>query len=121
MSHTFPVDWKLAPRESDIEAQIMQYLALRHIPAFQTHGVHRLPGGGVRVVRPHRKGVPDIVGCLPWSGRMFQIEVKDDDGIVTEEQQAVMREFRRARALVFVARSVEDVQQAIEAERQRKR
>ena len=46
---------------------------------------------------------------------MFQVEVKTDDGIVSEEQEAVMREFHQAGALVFVARSVQDVADQIDA------
>jgi len=104
----------IEPRESDIGRDIMQYLRLRHIPAIQTHGLHYLPGGGVRIVRPHRKGAPDIIGCMPKTGRMFQVEVKGPDGIVSADQEQVMREFRQAGALVFVARSVQDVADAIE-------
>lgn len=102
-------------KESEIERGIMQYLAIRHIPAIQTHGFHHLPGGGVRVIRPHRKGVPDIVCTLPWSGRTCLIEVKDEDGIVSAEQEEVLREFHGAKALVMVARSVQDVADQIDA------
>jgi hypothetical protein len=102
-------------KESEIEHDIMQYLAIRHIPAFQTHGLHHLPGGGVRIVRPHRKGMLDICCTLPQSGRTCLIEVKAEDGMVSEEQEAVMREWHAARALVFVARSVQDVADQIDA------
>jgi hypothetical protein len=100
-------------READIERQIMDYLAWRRIPAVQTHGLHYLPGGGVRVIRPFRKGMPDIICSLPPTGRTCFIEVKDDEGIVTKEQESVMREFYAAGALVLVARSVQDVADAI--------
>ena len=101
-------------REKDIERQILDYLRLRHIPAMQTHGIHHTPSGP-RVIRPYKKGTPDIIGCLPWNGRMFQVECKDADGIVSEEQEEVMREYHQAGALVIVARCVEDVVQALAA------
>ena len=101
-------------KESEIERDIMQYLAIRHIPAVQTHGLHHLPGGGVRVIRPHKKGMLDIVCTLPWSGRTCLIEVKAEDGIVSAEQEAMMQEWHAARALVFVARSVQDVADQID-------
>jgi hypothetical protein len=118
MSRSFPVSWKpkdLVASEAQIERDIMQYLAVRHIPAFQTHGLHHLPGGGVRVVRPHRKGMLDICCTLPWNGRTCLIEVKAEDGVVSEEQEEVMREWRAARALVFVARSVQFAADQIDA------
>jgi hypothetical protein len=101
-------------RESDIQRNIIQYLRIRHIPHIVTHGIH-VGSGGYRIVRPHLAGVPDIIGCLPCPGRMFQIEVKADSGIVSDKQEEVMREFRQAKALAFVARSVEEAARQIEA------
>jgi hypothetical protein len=50
---------------------------------------------------------------------MFQVEVKTEDGIVSVEQEEVMREFHQAGALVMVARSVQDVADAIDAAERR--
>lgn len=104
-------------REKDIQRQVMDYLRVRHIPAMETHGMHHIPGGGMRIIRPFKKGTPDIVGCLPWNGRMFQIEIKDADGRVSPEQRDVMAEYKGAGALVLVARSVEDVVAALDKAR----
>jgi hypothetical protein len=101
--------------ETELCAQIEQYLELRHIPFMRTHGVK-----GGRIYKPFRPGAPDYVGCLPWNGRMFQAEIKDADGVVSEEQESILREFHRAGALVFVARSLDEFQKAIESEEKRK-
>ncbi|MDZ7699501.1 MAG: VRR-NUC domain-containing protein [Deltaproteobacteria bacterium] len=61
-----------------------------------------------------RRGVSDIVGCLPGSGRMICVEVKTDRGRVTEYQQQFIEDVNRSGGLGFVARSVEDVRDKLE-------
>jgi len=98
---TFAVDWKPGMRtEEDVIVEICAYLTLRHIPFIRTHSARR---------RPLRPGTPDLIGCLPKTGRMFQVEAKGDDGIVSKDQEELMREFHQAGAIVIVARSLDDV------------
>ena len=57
------------------------------------------------------KGVADIVGCL--SGKMFAIEVKTATGRLSEYQRSFLRQLERAGGIACVARSPEDVVEAL--------
>jgi len=82
------------PRESALVKQILA--ALRAAPGVVARKRH----GSVWSVA----GDPDIYGSI--RGRHFELEVKRRDGVVTELQQARLRDWARAGALVGVARSV---------------
>lgn len=82
------------PRESTLVKQIMA--ALRAAPGVVARKRH---GSAWSVA-----GDPDIYGSI--HGQHFEIEVKRRNGMVTELQQARMRDWTRAGALVGVARSV---------------
>jgi len=111
MTRAFRVDWKPRLRtEEDVVGEICDYLTLRHIPWIRTHNSRQ---------HPLRRGTLDLFLCLPWSGRTCIVEVKTGDGVVSEEQEDVMREWHAARALVFVARSVQEVAEKIDAEKGR--
>jgi len=56
-----------------------------------------------------RKGISDVLGCLP-DGRFIAIEVKRPvGGRVTEDQEKFIRQVNDAGGLGFIARSVADV------------
>jgi hypothetical protein len=82
------------PRESALVKQILA--ALRAAPGVVVRKRH---GSAWSVA-----GDPDIYGSI--RGRHFELEVKRWDGVVTELQQARLRDWARAGALVGVARSV---------------
>jgi hypothetical protein len=84
------------PRESTIVRQIVA--ALRTIPGVVVRKRH---GSSWSVA-----GDPDLYGS--YKGRHFEIEVKRPSGEVSEIQQARLRDWERAGALVGVARGVED-------------
>jgi hypothetical protein len=84
------------PRESAVVKQVMA--ALRATPGVVVRKRH---GSSWSVA-----GDPDLYGAI--KGQHFEIEVKRRDGEVTELQQARLRDWARAGALVGVARSVED-------------
>ena len=89
--------------EQHIQKQILDYLRLRGIPRYkhQNFGL-RKPDGGY--IPTHTRGVSDIIGCIPKTGRFLAIEVKP-----TGEQQQFIDTINEAGGLAFVARSVEDV------------
>jgi hypothetical protein len=58
------------------------------------------------------KGIPDIIGVIP-GGRSIMIEVKTPKGVVSPEQSLFLEKYQTAGALVFVARSPEDVVNAL--------
>ncbi len=82
------------PREAALVKQILA--ALRSAPGVVARKRH---GSAWSVA-----GDPDIYGSI--RGRHFELEVKRRDGVVTELQQARLRDWARAGALVGVARSV---------------
>ncbi len=61
--------------------------------------------------RFERKGVLDILGVLP-GGQAFACEVKTKTGRISPEQKTFIAEFNAKGGFAFVARSVEDVDEA---------
>lgn len=86
-------------READIEADILTYLAYRHIPAWRTHDARN---------HPATAGIADIIGILP-GGRFLAIECKAHRGIVTKEQSDFIRAINLKGGLAIVTRSVQEV------------
>lgn len=104
---------KVAQTESERVTAILAYLEQRGIMAWRTNQIP-VPGRAFR----GRKGVSDILGivlALGWdySGRILCIEVKDDDGKLSPEQAKFIDDVNRCGGLAFVARSVEDVKEAL--------
>ena len=57
------------------------------------------------------KGVSDIIGC--YEGTFFAIEVKTQKGVITEHQKDFLRRVEEAGGIAIVARSCEDVVEAL--------
>ncbi len=92
----------LKPKEKDIKREIRAYLNIRGLFCWNQWQ------GQMSV-----KGVPDIVGLFPKTGRLFAVEVKTDRGKVRPEQQDFLDRINAEGGLAFVARSVEDVMERI--------
>lgn len=78
-------------------------------------GVARIGGprsAGGRIVRFGLPGQADLTGILP-GGLRLEIEVKGAAGRQTEEQRAFQRMIERFGGVYVLARSVQDVWQAI--------
>jgi hypothetical protein len=96
--------------EQHIQKQILDYLRFRGIPCYKHQNASiRKPDGSY--IPTHTRGVSDIIGCLPKTGRFLAIEVKRPGGKPTPEQQQFIDTINGAGGLAFVARSIEDVQQ----------
>jgi len=85
-------------KESDIERGIMQYLQIRGYWTLQTHS------GKWRPVRPGALDISFAKGAT-WGC----IEVKAEDGILSDKQIEEMRNIKRAGGIAVEARSLEDV------------
>jgi len=59
-----------------------------------------------------RKGVADIIGCLP-NGRFLAVEVKAEKGRVSEHQEQFIKDVNRAGGLGFVARGISQVREQL--------
>lgn len=94
--------------EQQIQKQILDYLRYRGIPCYkhQNAGI-REPDGGY--IPTHTRGVSDIIGCIPKTGRYLAIEVKRPGGKPTAEQKQFIDIINEAGGLAFVADSIESV------------
>jgi hypothetical protein len=104
-----------APRESDTQRDILQYLNLLRIPAWRNNSgmLSATYKGRDRMIRMGPKGSSDILGVLPPSGRLLCIEVKRLGNKPTEHQTAWLEQMRSAGAVCVVAYGIEDVQRAL--------
>ena len=66
--------------------------------------------GAARKASGATAGFPDLVVCAPAAGRSFFVEMKAAQGRLSDAQRAVHEWLRRAGHLVFVARSVAELE-----------
>ena len=90
--------------ETAITRSIRDLLRLLRVPHFKHHG-----GLG------SERGVPDLIGHLPPSGRALYIEVKTEKGRSSEEQEAFLQQAAESGAVAVVARSPRDVLDVLRA------
>lgn len=105
------------PSESLIQDSILQYLKLDSRVAWAERfntGAHVIdqPGKPRRFIRYAFKGCSDILGQVQ-DGRFLAIEVKTRTGKATKEQAAFINMVRQNSGISVLARSVDDVQQAL--------
>jgi hypothetical protein len=98
--------------ESAIQRDILDYLGKRGILATRKQSGRVHVGGGW--VHQGGAGWPDIIGILA-DGRFLGIEVKAAEGRIRASQQDFLARCPE-RALVFFARSIEDVERALSAD-----
>ena len=96
--------------ETALQHDILKYLELRGIFAWRNNsGFLKI---GSRVVYLGPCGSPDIIGMMP-DGRFLGIEVKQPKKKLSPGQVAFREKLVANRALIFVARSVADVEKAL--------
>ena len=96
---------KILYRESDIERRLVQ-------------GVKKLGGRAYKFVSPGNVGVPDRLVVLPGGVVLF-VEVKAPDGRLSPNQRLQMRELTQMGAHVFVVWDAGDVDEFLQACRDR--
>lgn len=100
--------------ESDIQADVLKLLARHPKVAW----FHRMNVGAVkrgsRYIRFGRKGMCDITGQLR-NGRRLEIEMKRPGEQPTDDQKEFIAMVNIAGGLAFIARSIDDVQEALKA------
>lgn len=97
--------WLIKPKkpagqitEADVTADVKELLKILKIPFFK----HKASMGSA-------KGVTDIIGTLPVSGRGLWLEIKRPGKEPTEDQWGFMRKMAAAGGLAFWADSAESV------------
>jgi hypothetical protein len=108
---------RFEPREADVLASVLQALKVHPLVAHferQNTGAFAVgEGKSRRFIRFGSPGRPDIQGHLK-GGRALYIEVKRPSGRLTQEQRDFIERARKDGALAFVARSVDDVWDALD-------
>ncbi len=108
-----------APRETDLVRAVLEYLALRRIPAWRANsGAMVVPGAGgrKRFVRFNgARGCADVLGLLPPSGRFLAVECKMPGRHPTADQQGFLDAVGAAGGLAIVVRDVADLVVALDA------
>lgn len=89
-----------------LQLAALHFLALQGVPAIPVYTGPRVrsrPGGGFDLKgNPSQKGFSDVVGALPWSGRMLLVECKTGGARRSPEQIALQQRFEAAGALCVV-------------------
>ena len=92
----------LEPTEREIKKSIRMYLNMRGIFNFnQWQGQFS------------EKGVSDLIGVLPKSGRILAIEIKRPGKKPTDFQIKFMENINRSGGLAFVATSIKEVEEKL--------
>lgn len=103
--------------ETYVKRSICSYLSLKRITFWVNDSVgiwNEKRGVFMQRRDPYRrKGVADILGCLP-GGRLLAIEVKSSTGRLSPEQRAFLDEIAGLGGLAFMARSIDDVKRVLE-------
>ena len=112
---------KFEQSEHQIQNAILEYCAYLDIYAWRNNAglISVGEGRSKRFIKMGKAGLPDIIGVLGSRygrhfGRMIAIEVKRPTGEVSDIQQRTIEELSAFGAYVFVARSVDDVEEALE-------
>ena len=100
----------MANAETKIQHDILEYLTLCNIVAWRNNaGMLRI---GKRLIQMAPAGSPDIIGLMP-DGRFLGIEVKMPREAPTPVQRKFLQRLKDNGALVFVARSIGDVEKEL--------
>lgn len=103
----------MAAKETDVQAAICDYLALKGYLFSRTNNapIYDKTRGAFRALPKYtRKGWPDI--CLIRKGKFYGIEVKSEVGRLSPEQEELGRDIILNGGMYVVARSIDDVQRA---------
>lgn len=102
-----------APKEQDLVAQVLAYLALRRVFAWRANsGATKI---GPRFVRfASIDGVSDVLGVLPRGGRFLACELKTPRGRLRGSQRAFLAQVEAMGGLAVVARSLDEVRRALD-------
>ena len=100
--------------EQGIQAAILAYLRMKHILCWKNNTAGIYVRSRNTYIPSHAPGVSDILGVLP-GGRFLAVEVKAPKGKVSPHQQQFIDAVNLAGGLAFIAHSVEEAHQAIQA------
>ena len=101
-------------KESEIQKAILDYLHLQRVVAWRSNQIPAPSPDGKFRRFAGRRGVADVIGIMPdGSGRLLAIEVKSEKGRISPEQAEFGKDVLKAKGVYIVARSLDDVIQAL--------
>lgn len=97
-------------KESEILRLCLDYLRINNIFCFRANSAAFFSQDGKRFIRTHDiKGVSDIIGVLPASGKFLAVECKTAKGRQSIEQKAFQMAVERNNGIYIIARSTDDL------------
>jgi len=105
---------KIVPKESEVQATILQWLLLKKIFCWRnnTTGIYDPYKKTFRFNPYVLKGIADILGILP-DGKFLAIEVKRPGGKLSEWQTAFLQAIQQYGGIAFMAEDVKDVEERL--------
>jgi hypothetical protein len=103
-------------KESTIQQQICDHLSAKGLFHFSIPNEHWNISHAQRTLFKKMgmlPGMPDLCVITDW-GHIFFLEVKTDEGKVSEQQKIIHEALRERNMFVYVVRSLEDVKKIIE-------
>jgi hypothetical protein len=107
------------PKEADVLSAVLTCLRFHPRVAW----AHRMQTGAGKIVRKHGAtsqflrfgwpGASDVIGQFKGTGQLLAVEVKRPSGQATPEQLAFLQNVRDAGGVAILARSVDDVMEAL--------
>jgi hypothetical protein len=106
----------MATPEGDLVKVCLQYLQFTGVYCWrQNTGANAVKAKGAqkrRFIRYGMPGISDILGCMP-DGRFIAVECKVGKNALTTDQRVFLETIRDAGGIGIVARSVDDVVEAL--------
>ena len=103
---------KTTTPETALIRVLMDYLHLHKIPCWRqnTTGTRRRDQAGREFWVPSPcRGVSDILGCLPPTGRLLAVEAKVKPNRPSDDQEAFLANVQAAGGLAIVAYTLDDL------------
>lgn len=99
--------------ETEAQAAICDYLALRHLFFWRNNNIPVFSDGQFRSMPKYaRKGIPDII--LIKGGKFIGLEVKAPKGVLSDSQKEFAKDIEANGGYYYVVRSIDDVQKILE-------
>jgi hypothetical protein len=106
-------DFKLEeykPKEKDIQTAILGYVRSLGIVAWKSNTTGIWVAKRNTYIKSAMRGVADLLGVIPGTGRFLSIEVKRPSGKQEEEQIHFEELIKGANGIYILAHSVEEVE-----------
>ena len=100
-------------KESEVQKAILDWLRWHKIFCWKTNntGIFKQKTGSY--IKVGMKGIADLIGIIPPSGRLLAIEVKRPGNTASSEQKSFLASIRASGGIGFIAFGIEDVEREL--------